>query len=208
MNTKVQKIKITAGDEEVKPSGLQILGRGGERVVYDENPFLRFTVTAKKRSMTVAKGTEAHTDQGDLMETTIAQIRYVDEDQFVKLFTSQVVALFDLSASGLKVFSLLLCEQQTKIGTDLIFFSKKQADKYAKTKGKKISSSTYTRGITDLINAKIIAGADSGIGFFYINPAVVFNGDRARFITEYRKTPSEKIINENQHRLSFDKDQT
>ena len=178
---------------------------------YEKNPFLNFTVTANKRRMTVAKGSVIKTlnNDGEIdensseMETTISQIKLVDHEQFVKFFTSQISSIFDLTSPGLKIFTLLLLEAQKNVGGDMVFLSKNIISKLAKTQQKSIAAATYFRGISNLIDAKIIAPATLGSGWFYINPAIIFNGDRARFVVEYQKPKTEKKINKNQQNLSF-----
>ena len=177
------------------------------REVFEKNPFLTFTVTATKRKMTVSKGSviTGTTEDGEdvELETTIAQSNLVDNESFIKLFTGQVSAIFDLSSPGIKIFTLLLVEAQKGIGGDMVFLTPAIISKLAKENDKKISESTYHRGINDLINAKIIAASALAAGWFYINPAIIFNGDRARFVVEYQKPKTEKKINKNQQNLSF-----
>lgn len=177
------------------------------RKVFEKNPFLTFTITANKKKMTVSKGSvitgTTETGEDVEVETTIAQSRLVDEESFVKVFTSQVSAIFDLSSSGIKLFTLLLIEAQKGIGGDMVFLTPSIVAKLAKGSNKAISGSTYHRGINDLIDAKIIAAASLATGWFYINPAIIFNGDRARFVTEYHKPKKEKMVNKSQQTLKF-----
>lgn len=196
-----RKQKISLETEEK----VQSVATRHKRELYAENPFLDFSITAKKRSVTVSKGTvleSTEENEPDKFETTIQQVKLVDESQFVKIFTEQVKALFGLSPAGIKVFGLLLQEQQKHIAGDCLFFNVKTATTLAEKCDTPFSASTYTRGVNDLIIAKIIAASDKGLGWFYINPAVVFNGDRARFVTEIRKTRQDKI-NQNQMALPY-----
>lgn len=183
-----------------------------KRKVFDKNPFLTFTITANKKKMTVSKGSiiTGTTEAGENVEveTTIAQAKLVDEESFIKIFSGQVSAIFDLSSSGIKLFTLLLVEAQKGIGGDMVFLTPAIVSKLAKASGKSISASTYHRGINDLIDAKIIASAALAAGWFYINPAIIFNGDRARFVTEYHKPKREKIANKNQQQLRFNNEET
>jgi hypothetical protein len=166
------------------------------RPVYDESPFMSFSITERKKAITVARGTKLKVvsgeqdADGDMIETTIQQVRMVDESQFVKLYTGQISALFELSKPAIKVFGLLMNEQQTRIGTDQVFLSFKIAQRMCIANGwPAITQVSYSRGIADLSDAKIIAACSNGAGWFFVNPAIVFNGDRARFITEFRKKP-------------------
>lgn len=197
------KIQPAVEDMDVQPVAVK-----KTRAIFDTNPFLTFTLTANKRSMTVAKGsvvkgTVNGTDDEEIFETTIAQKTMVDADQFVKVFSSGVAAIFDLSSPGVKMFSLLIIEAQKGIGGDLVYLSPAIVNKLAKSNGKTMSSSTFSRGISDLVNAKILAASSQGQGWFYINPAIIFNGDRVRFVTEYHKPKTTKIKS-NQTELRFD----
>lgn len=201
-----KKIKLKPSIEavDVRPVAIK-----KTRAIFDKNPFLNFTVTANKRKMTVAKGSvikgevvEGQEDDIKTFETTIAQTQLVDEDKFIKVFTGQVSAIFDLSAAGIKMFGLLLVEAQKGIGGDMVYLTPAIVAKLAKAQGKNMSSSTFSRGISDLIDAKIIAACSQGQGWFFINPAIIFNGDRARFVTEYHKPKTHKL-KANQTQLNF-----
>ncbi|EFU43972.1 hypothetical protein HMPREF9539_05537, partial [Escherichia coli MS 110-3] len=66
----------------------------------------------------------------------------------------------------------------------------KKAQNIAKTLDFELSSPIFYRGIKELIEKKIIAKSVDKI-VFYINPAIFFNGDRARFVTEVIKKKEE-----------------
>ncbi|EPI9236239.1 hypothetical protein ACTD34_004674, partial [Yersinia enterocolitica] len=55
-----------------------------------------------------------------------------------------------------------------------------------------LSNPVYYRGIKELIDKKIIAQSKSKY-IYYINPAVLFNGDRAKFIEEIRVKEEKKL---------------
>jgi hypothetical protein len=158
--------------------------------VYDRNPFMAgVMVKTKKKNLTVARGTkltDIETNEEE-MTTTIAQIKHVDEEGFVKLFSGQVKLYFELSQPGLKVFLLMLQAVQKSIGADRIYMTHLTAMRAAENMGKTLSRAVYDRGVRDLCEKKIIAVSEE-VGWFFINPAVLFNGDRARFVTEYRRT--------------------
>ncbi|MDK7255130.1 hypothetical protein QP437_09695, partial [Haemophilus sp. UMB1048] len=54
-----------------------------------------------------------------------------------------------------------------------------------------ISKAVYYRGLKELLEKKMIAKSVKKY-IFYINPAIVFNGDRARFVKEIRIKEEEK----------------
>lgn len=156
---------------------------------FETNPFMStVAVRTKRRSLTVSRGTKlTDVDTGrEELTTTIAHIKSVDEESFVKVFSSQIKLYFDLPAPGFKVFMLLLKEVQEKIGIDRVSLTYVRAQKLAKSMGNTLSRSVFDRGILDLCDRKIIALTDE-LGFYFINPAVLFNGDRARFVMEFRK---------------------
>jgi hypothetical protein len=49
-----------------------------------------------------------------------------------------------------------------------------------------LSESIFYRGIKELIEKRIIAKTNEK-NWYFINPAIVFNGDRARFVSEIIK---------------------
>lgn len=197
-NIKIKAIEST----EIEP-----VGSRNKREVYNVNPFLNFTVTANKKQMTVSKGTiiksvNEEDDTEDEYTTTISQVRLVDSEQFIKLFSSQIASIFELTSAGIKMFGILLVEVQNTIGGDSVYLTPAIVSKIAKSKGKTLSSSTFTRGVNDLIESKIIAASALGAGWYFLNPTILFNGDRAKFVTEYRKVDVKKV-NANQAVLNF-----
>jgi predicted RecB family endonuclease len=79
---------------------------------------------------------------------------------------------------------------QKEIGKDYVLLTCKKAQNIAKTLDFELSSPIFYRGIKELIEKKIIAKSVDKI-VFYINPAIFFNGDRARFVTEVIKKKEE-----------------
>ena len=158
---------------------------------YELNPFIdRLTVKTRGRKVTVARGS-ALVDMatGEIEGVTeIAQIVEVDEGQFVKLFTKDLALWFDLNKSGMRVFGALLIVVQTSaIGRDMVFFNVRSEALAAF----KISKPTFYRGLDELIEKGFIARHLSP-GWYFTNPSMFFNGNRARFVREYRvKAPKQ-----------------
>jgi hypothetical protein len=151
---------------------------------YEVNPFIeKLTVKTRGRKVTVARGSSlVDMDTGEIEGITeIAQIVEVDEGQFVKLFTKDLAIWFDLNKSGMRVFGALLTVVQTSaIGRDLIYFdhTNESAQKF------NISKTTFYRGLDELIEKGFVARHKSA-GWYFTNPAMFFNGNRARFIKDY-----------------------
>jgi hypothetical protein len=152
---------------------------------YEVNPFLKsLNVTTRGRKLTVARGSALiDMSTGEIEGVTeIAQIVEVDEGQFVKLFTKDLAIWFDLNRPGMRVFgALLTVVQNSAIGRDLVYFDYGSDG----TKDFKISKTTFYRGIEELLENGFIARHKS-VGWYFTNPAMFFNGNRARFIKDYR----------------------
>jgi hypothetical protein len=151
---------------------------------YEVNPFIdRLVVKTRGRKVTVARGsTLVDMNTGEIEGVTeIAQIQEVDEGQFVKLFTKDLAIWFDLNKSAMRVFGALLATvQKESIGRDLVFFDHTSEQ----TKEFGMSKQTFYRGVEELIEKGFIARHRSA-GWYFTNPAMFFNGNRARFVKEY-----------------------
>ncbi|MDI3258649.1 MAG: hypothetical protein QJR02_03015 [Sinobacteraceae bacterium] len=157
--------------------------------IYKTNPFTDTTIVkTRKRSLTVDRGTAilAAKTGDEEATTTIAQVKEVDESQFVKLFGAAIGSYFDLTPASIKVFSLLLLAVQSAPNADKVWINPASAAEQAATLGKTLSAAVYHRGMRELVENKIIAHSVQP-GWVFINPAVLFNGDRARFMLELRK---------------------
>ena len=115
------------------------------------------------------------------------EIEEVDATKFIKLFINGVRALADLSSPGTKVFEILYLAMQQNIGKDQVYLSYSSIDI-----SKKISRATFKRGLAELIDKKFLA-AKPDVGWFWINPDYIWNGDRLAFIKEYRRESIKKI---------------
>mgnify|MGYP003376451534 CR=1 FL=1 len=158
---------------------------------YAANPFIdKLTVKTRGRKVTVARGSAiVDLATGEIEGVTeISQVVEVDEGQFVKLFTKDLASWFDLSKGGMRVFgSLLTTVQSGAIGRDMVYLDirSEALDQF------QISRSTFYRGLDELIGKGFIARHLSP-GWYFINPAMFFNGNRARFVREYQRKPAEQ----------------
>lgn len=160
---------------------------------FKENPFLgQDYLKIERGTRTVIAGSTRKmlmdSDTGEMEGITlIHKTKEVDKTQFVKLFLGEVGALFDLSKAGLKTFGYIL--QCLKPNEDDVYVYMPDFMDYA---GWASHSQAY-RGLGELLANKIIA-VSVRPGFFYINPNIVFNGDRIAFIKEYRmKQPKPQV---------------
>lgn len=179
--------------------------------VHKENPFVNdIGMTKSKKTEVFFTGDKAvvnmKTGEIDADEQiAVARVKYVDSGQFVKLYVNYIHVFFDLSSPAQRVARFVL-EQVGRRSIDkgevLLSFNEYEAF-YAGDKG--TSRPTFMRGLQELAAKNLIAKTPNS-NIWWINPAMIFNGDRARFITEIRrkKKDSEFLEKQGQQRLDFD----
>lgn len=156
------------------------------------NPFCFETelkIETRKKNLTISRGTELFEKKntGKSYFANIVHTQEVDKEEFIKLYTSQIKAYFDLTKTAYKVFFIFLRIYQDAIGKDHFYLSCKKAMSLAeKIDHFVLSESIFYRGIKELIEKRIIAKTNEK-NWYFINPAIVFNGDRARFVSEIIK---------------------
>ncbi|HHY6381622.1 TPA: hypothetical protein ACV44O_000333 [Salmonella enterica] len=156
------------------------------------NPFCfekELKIETRKKNLTVSRGTELFEKKntGKSYFANIVHTQEVDKEEFIKLYTSQIKAYFDLTKTAYKVFFIFLRIYQDAIGKDHFYLSCKKAMSLAeKIDHFVLSESIFYRGIKELIEKRIIAKTNEK-NWYFINPAIVFNGDRARFVSEIIK---------------------
>lgn len=166
----------------------KLLSRGENMSTkYTKNPFIfndQLEIKTKKKHLTVEKGTEIEKDN-EVFTTTISQIQEVDKEQFIKLYINQINIFFDLSITANKLFHIIMFALSKEIGKDTIYLSLETAQELSSNLGVNLSSAVYYRALKELQEKKIIAESNKKF-IYYINPAVIFNGDRAKFVKEIR----------------------
>lgn len=162
-----------------------------------ENPFLKQAVEEVDRqivkkwrgaSFSDRKAISAVMDEetGEIVgHTSFMRQIEVDETQFTKLYLTQFQSFFDLTTAGIRVFGYIMtCMQPRK---DMIVFDREDCMAYCKYKA---VESIY-RGLTELLKAGIIARGKND-NFYFINPLIVWNGDRVTFVNQYVKKQTKK----------------
>jgi hypothetical protein len=158
-------------------------------VLYEQSPFMP-TVQTKTRRVTNKRGDMMLISNDGEIQSRIAgfwESKPVDSSRFVKLFVNGVKALAELTSAGTRIFELLYIEMQKNPNKDTVYLSFTGLDKNEKT----ISRSTFTRGISELVEKQFIA-AMPAIGWYWVNPDFVWNGDRLTFVQEYYKVSTKK----------------
>lgn len=155
--------------------------------VYETNPFTKPIETTRKpifnksKDMALVHGiTGEITDLGGFIS-----YKEVSKEKFCQLFLSGVRQLTELSSAGVRAFAILYQELQTNIGKDLIYMSFASVDQTTN----KMGLTTYNRGMQELRTKGFIAPSVRQ-GWFWINPNYIYNGDRMRFVQEFRVAPT------------------
>lgn len=113
-------------------------------------------------------------------QTAFMRFIEVDEQRFAKVYLSQFSSFFNLSKSAIKVFGYILTVIPPK--KDSFYFIMEECLKYT---GYSTEKSVF-EGLASLIENNIIARSNNHVRYF-INPLVVFNGDRVTFAKTYIK---------------------
>lgn len=166
-------------------------------VAYPINPYVKneegnYILTLDHKTKTQFIGTSegdnfVNTDTGEVITTSfIKQTKIVDNLTFVKIYLQEVQILFDLKKPSQKLLEFIL----TRLipNRDEVFIYVPDALQYCQWN----APNQYYKALRGLIEGKILAQSVKS-GFYYINPAVIFNGDRMILIKEYRKQDSKQL---------------
>ena len=155
---------------------------------HEENPFLKnLRVPMTPKSNMFIKKDEAivNLTDGDVKNDVllVGKRKYVDSEDFIKLFTKELRVIFDLSKSTQQVFAYML----KKVGyEDKLIFNFSDCQKTTK-----YSRTTIFRALGELFKKEFIA---RNIGFVYwINPKLFYKGDRLVVMREYRKAKHKEV---------------
>jgi len=189
-------------------------GRSVLKYRYSENPFASedgFKIPVRNKSEVIQTDGPASVNVGD-EKIAVAQIRKittVDSERFVKLFTDQLDRFFDLTPTTLRIVTVLLQTiGKIRIGDgDQVYLTEKSIGDALREHGLNApSSASYYRSMEELITKGFIAPSED-TPLYYINPAIFFNGDRMRFVTEIRRkrmTKSEQLESAGQKALPLE----
>lgn len=161
--------------------------------VYGENPFIDSAVRDIKIVQKQQVIRPKNRDEIQMITSMDGEVtgysafmRYieVDEEKFAKLYISQLAAFWDLNKQAIRVFSYILTVIKPK--QDSFIFEMDECLKYTEY----ASEQSVFLGLSALIEAGIIARSNRHYKY-YINPLVVFNGDRVAFTKMYVRKKKE-----------------
>lgn len=144
-----------------------------------ENPFIQdLDLQIGKKRVSVNRGSQVTDSKtGETFPTELVQVLHVDKKAFVKLFANGVADVFSLSKPGQKVCAYLL--QQLRPGQDEVWLHHSEAG---------LPRTTFWRGIRELQEKQLLAPSKQN--FYWVNPSVLFNGDRIKFVKELTRQKS------------------
>lgn len=116
----------------------------------------------------------------------------VDEEKFAKIYMSEISVLYNLTKTGFRALSFIL--NKLEPNKDLVYIYYPEMQDYCNWKVRK----TCNQGLKELTASKIIAPSLQP-GFWFINPHIVFNGNRLTLVSNYIK----KGTNEQQDDLQM-----
>jgi hypothetical protein len=150
-----------------------------------ENPFKGFALALSTKKASYANQDRNISIVNETTGETISEVTHmstfykVDNAKFTKIYQGGLQAIFGLKSPGMKVLKIVLEQLSLTPGRDEISLSYVMASS-------DIKQSTYTRGVRELVEAKIIAPAFIPARW-YINPTIIFNGDRLVLTARYEK---------------------
>lgn len=162
---------------------------------YEENPFIDglSTERSKRTEMLYQDGRVImNPETGECEDALgIARVKYVESDQFVKVYLANLNVFFELGKAAQRVCEFAMSQVATRaINRGEVILSYPEYANYFKGK-QGGTRPTFMRGLQELAAKNLIAKSLTR-DIWFINPAVMFNGDRARFVTEVRKRKKSK----------------
>ena len=133
------------------------------------------TIFAKGKSRDVIIDSDTKEQKGHAI---FAKQIKVDKARFTKIYLSSLGSLTNLSKTGLKVLKYTI--ESLMPNKDFILFD---MDDAKKSTGYKSDRSIFN-GIAELLEADIIARGKNHY-IYYINPTMIFNGDRLTLMADY-----------------------
>jgi len=156
---------------------------------YPENPFWKSTtIKVGSKRITVSGGSHVSDNGEEVRHSGIHVVREVDESEFLKLYTKNVKAIFDLKPTTQRVLQYLMVELQKTPNADAIYLAWMGANRYFSEHDLSVSRTSFQRAMKELLEKGFIAESTMP-NMFWFNPNLFFNGSRMAFVHEYRRKP-------------------
>ena len=155
------------------------------------NPFMdEAIIEGKFKDKKAYKGKNVSniiTNDGTIEEETtmvFSAAKEVDSSLFIKIFLNNVNVLFNLNKSGQKVLAWIIQEKLLIKNSDIVHITLKHF-----TMSSAYSRRVYYAGIPNLLENRILAKKGISNDTYFLNPAVIFNGNRIACINTYKALP-------------------
>lgn len=187
-------LNIDITNETKKMTKMPIPGKRKNVLAYPENPFWEKTeVKVGKKMIRISGGKHISREGESISHSGIHIIREVDENEFLKIYTRNVRAIFDLKPTAQRVLQYLMTELQKTPNADAVYLAWVGAEEYFSENDIKASRASFHRALSELIQKGFLAESTRP-NMFWFNPNLFFNGNRMTFVNEYRKTTNEQLI--------------
>jgi hypothetical protein len=164
-----------------------IQGKRKNVLAYPENPFWEKTeVKIGSKMIRVAGGYHVNHEGENVSHSGVHIVREVDEDEFVKVYTKNIKAIFDLKPTAQRVLQYLITQLQKTPNADAIYLAWVGAEEYFSENDIKTSRASFHRALSELIQKGFLAESTKP-NIFWFNPNLFFNGNRLTLVHEYRK---------------------
>jgi hypothetical protein len=157
------------------------------------NPFWEATsVTVGTKRISISGGRHVSNEGESVEHSGIHIVRQVDESQFLKVYTKNIKAIFDLKPSTQKILQYLMQSLQKTPNAEGVYLSWFRAEEYFSEEDVSMSRTSFHRAMKELLQKGFIAESLDP-NMFWFNPNLFFNGNRMTFVNEYRKVKSGKL---------------
>ena len=154
---------------------------------YPENPFWQKTeIKIGTKMIRVAGGMHISDEGESVTHSSVHIIKEVDENEFLKVYTKNIRAIFDLKPTAQRVLQYLMAELQKTPNADAIYLAWVGAEEYFSEHNLGVSRASFQRALKELLEKGFIAESTKP-NMFWFNPNLFFNGDRMTFVHEYRR---------------------
>lgn len=170
-----------------------IPGRRKDTYAYAENPFWEKTeVKIGSKMIRVSGGKHISIDGESIEHSGIHIVKNIDEEEFLKIYTKNIKAIFDLKPTAQRVLQYLMTELQKTPNADAIYLAWVGAEEYFCENHIQVSRASFHRALSELIQKGFLAESTKP-NMFWFNPNLFFNGNRMTFVHEYRKKEVKSI---------------
>ncbi|ODN41324.1 hypothetical protein [Piscirickettsia litoralis] len=112
-------------------------------------------------------------------------VKHVDEDEFLKVYTRNVKAIFDLKPTTQRILQYLMTELQKTPNADAVYLAWVGAEQYFTEHHINVSRTPFQRSLKELLKKGFVTESTKP-NMFWFNPHLFFNGNRMTFVHEYR----------------------